>query len=207
MRVGPAPSSTPNRTRDPSDATRWHMRRDRHRQPAARIPRARAAGSTARAARSRGGPAPSRRARTRGVGVGLAPWYETACPVAQLHRVDGADRQPGVGELLVRPARSRDPSPPDRPAAPFHPQAPPYPELGRSQRPRRSWPDPEQGPLQVGRQRPLHRQWPVDADHPTLRSPDDVRTSPVHRRHPRIATCESTRPSMRPINLPAYGKV
>ena len=118
-------------------------------------------------------------------------WYQTARPSLS----STACRAP------ARPPPDRSPAPSSDPATPSDPMAP---SSGRQTgsairpggltlgpgppRPRR--PHPEQGPLEIRRQRTRHRQGerPVVHDH-------------------LITDITASRTPMRPINLPAYGKV
>ena len=177
-----APSSTPNSTRPPSAARRCTCEAMGTVRPPAN-----SSGSRNREY-CEGIPA-SGRARTDPACQNTAAsaadsWrrYQTALP----SRISTACKAPASSSTSLSPPY-RHPTPPT--PAPPAPAGPP--------RPRR--PDSEQGSLQVGRQRARHRESerPVGPDHGITR----VKTAMIR---PNRSSRETP---MRPINLPAYGKV
>ena len=118
-----------------------------------------------------------------GIGLGLPADVGDGPAISELHRMQSA------GELVACPPAPLPPPPPSPP--------PPLPAPARPPWPRR--PGSEQRSLQVGRERARHREGerPIGPDHRSTR-PDSERARPDR-------SCRET--PMRPINLPAYGKV
>ena len=186
------PRTAPARRRRPAGARARRSGRSARR----RTPRAPGTVSTARESRPRGerGPSPACQKHT-GIGVGLLALIPDGLAVPELHGVQGTGLLATVRRRLRhrhRPPRAdrhrrRQPTAASAPGSAIRSGRP---TLGPGPpRPRR--PHPEQGPLQIRRQRARHGQgectrWPRSSD-----APDQ----PVHRT------------PMRPINLPAYGKV